>query len=38
MSAARPQVNIMQPHEKKEYFGFSPGLPSTMSPYLEKAM
>ena len=38
MSAAKPQVNIMQPHVKKEYLGFSFFSPSTTSPYFEKAM
>ena len=37
MSAARPQVNIMAPQAKKEYFGFSLGSPRTILPYLEKA-
>ena len=38
MSAARPQVNIIEPHAKKEYFGFSSGSPRTIFPYLEPAI
>ena len=37
MSAAKPQVNIMAPHVKKEYLGFSPFSPNTTSPYFEQA-
>ena len=36
MSAARPQVNIILPQAKNEYFGFSFFSPSTISPYFEK--
>jgi hypothetical protein len=38
MSAASPQVNIIDPHAKKENFGFSSGSPRTILPYLEPAM
>ena len=36
MSAANPHVNIMDPHIKKLYFGFSFCSPRTILPYLEK--
>ena len=36
ISAASPAVNIIDPHAKKEYFGFSLGSPNTMSPYFDK--
>ena len=38
MSAANPAVNIIAPHEKKEYLGFSFLPPRTILPYLDEAI